>query len=78
VNARRQSLPTQRDEMFRLFRQFGSGRDAVCEAYVRSEREGHVDRRSVARDPLAYARALWADGVAKGWLPVSSSSVFGG
>jgi hypothetical protein len=64
-------LPTQREEMLRLFNLLGPDRDAVCEGYVRSEREGRVGRKSMAQDPLFYARGLWADGVAKGWLPIS-------
>lgn len=60
----------QRDYMRILVYELGGQKEAVCSAYAKAERDGLVARRRNANDlaPEAYAEALWADGIAKGWL----------
>jgi hypothetical protein len=47
-----------------------NGAGKVVAAYAAAERRGAVQRASNVRDidPEEYARRLYADGVAKGWL----------
>jgi hypothetical protein len=61
---------SQRDVMRELNRRFGGDQDKVVAAYAAAERRGDVQRASNVRDidPEEYARRLYADGVAKGWL----------
>jgi hypothetical protein len=60
----------QRDVMRELVKRHGMNRDVVVAAYARAERNGDVkrERNTHGTDPETYARALWADGVTKGWL----------
>ena len=61
---------TQRDVMRDLNRRFGGDQDKVVAAYAGAERRGDVKRASNVHGitPEEYARRLYADGVAKGWL----------
>ena len=61
---------TQRDAMRDLNRRFGGDYDKVVAAYAAAERRGEVRRTSNvhAIAPEEYARRLYADGVAKGWI----------
>ncbi len=61
---------TQRDVMRNLYRRLGGDLDRVVAAYAAAERSGEVKRASNVHDmdPEEYARRLFADGVAKGWL----------
>lgn len=65
---------TQQQMMIRLFWEHRD-EDAVIQAYANAERRGEVSRRSNVNgtSPEEYARRLWYDGVAKGWLPVTSA-----
>jgi hypothetical protein len=56
--------------MRHLYQQFGGDEAKVVVAYAAAERRGEVDRRSNQRDLDAedYARRLYADGMAKGWI----------
>ncbi len=60
----------QRDMMRTLYRAHGGDETAVCEAYAKAERLGQVPRASNEYSIPAdrYAKALWRDGVSKGWL----------
>ena len=60
----------QRDLMRILHRTLGGDERAVCEAYAKAERLGQVPRASNEYSIPAdrYAKALWRDGVSKGWL----------
>ena len=61
---------TQRDVMRQLVRGLGLNREAVVAAYAAAELNGEVSRMRDANgtDAETYARALWADGVKKGWF----------
>jgi hypothetical protein len=60
----------QRDIMRDLNRRFGGDDDKVVAAYAAAERRGEVRRASNVHGmtPEEYARRLYADGVAKGWI----------
>ena len=62
--------PTQRAFMRELVRRHGRNRDRVTTEYARGERRGSVERRNNASGytPEVYARRLWDDEIAKGWL----------
>ena len=64
----------QRDLMRRLARQYPNNPDAIISSYADAERAGEVPRRRNihGRTPKDYAKALYADGVSKGWLPAST------
>ena len=61
---------TQRAVMRALYQLHGDDEIAVCDAYAEAERAGEVTRESNERGEFAesYARRLWKDGKAKGWL----------
>jgi hypothetical protein len=61
---------TQRDVMRRLVAKLGRNEAAVCRAYAAAEQRGEVPRQRNTHGITAeqYARALWNDGVKKGWL----------
>ena len=61
---------TQRDFMRDLVRRLGRNEEAVVRAYAQAEVRGEVRRESNEHgwDAETYARALWRDGVKKGWL----------
>lgn len=61
---------TQRDVMRDLDRRFEGDQDKVVAAYAAAERRGDLRRASNVHGitPEEYARRLYADGVAKGWL----------
>lgn len=60
----------QRDVMRSLYQTLGDDEDSVCAAYVKAELDGSAPRKSNEHgvSPEAYAKALWKDGKAKGWL----------
>ena len=64
------SSPTQREFMCGLVAEFGMNEDRVVQEYAAAEQNGDVNRKSneYGTPPEAYARALWRDGVRKGWL----------
>ena len=53
-----------------LYREHGGDEAAVCVAYAEAEIAGRVARKGNGGSvtPEAYAKALWRDGIAKGWL----------
>jgi hypothetical protein len=61
---------TQRDVIRDLNRRFEADQDEVVAAYAAAERRGDVKRASNVHGitPEEYARRLYADGVAKGWI----------
>ena len=67
---------TQRDKMRELFHQHQGNKTAAVSAYAEAENAGEVNRLRNASGygTLQYARALWADGEKKGWLPVDQAS----
>ncbi len=68
-------MPTQRDVMRQLYRQHRGNQALVIRAYAKAEVDGQVGRRSDRNQtpPIAYAHALWVDGIKKGWLPPSAA-----
>lgn len=62
--------PSQRDMMRALFKVFGDDESAVCSAYAKAERNGSVvrDSNDYSIPAESYAKALWRDGISKGWL----------
>jgi hypothetical protein len=61
---------TQRNFMRSLYRAHRGDRDAVVAAYAEAEEQGRVRRRSNSHawNSFAYAKALFNDGIRKGWL----------
>lgn len=53
-----------------LYRLHEGEEHAVCAAYAAAEDTGRVARKSNEHSvsSVDYARALWADGIKKGWL----------
>ncbi len=66
----RTATPSQRDMMRALYREHGADETSVCAAYAQAEIDGRVARKRGADSvtPETYAKALWNDGTAKGWL----------
>ena len=64
-----QQAGVQRDVMRDLYRKHGGDRDVVCAAYAEAESSGLAPRkRKGSMSAEVYAKALWADGIKKGWL----------
>jgi hypothetical protein len=63
-------MPTQRDVLRRLVERFGMNEGRVVKEYAAAEMRGEVRRDSNKYSIAAedYARALWRDGVRKGWI----------
>ena len=61
---------TQRAQMRALYEQSGFDEERSVAAYATMERRGEVKRQSNINrlSPSAYAAALLADGLRKGWL----------
>jgi hypothetical protein len=61
---------SQREVMQRLVSKYGRQEDIVCREYAKAEERGEVSRRrnKYGLSAEGYARALWRDGHAKGWL----------
>ncbi len=57
--------------MRRLHRLHAGDEALVCAAYAEAEVKGQAFRKrgDFRMSPEAYARALWRDGIVKGWLP---------
>ena len=62
---------TQREVMQELYVAAGYDEALTIERYADAERQGLVsrDRNEHGRSPEWYAKALFADGIKKGWLP---------
>lgn len=62
--------PAQRDAMRLFYKEHGGDKAAVVGAYAKAEAEGRVARGSNKHklDATAYAEALYADGIRKGWI----------
>ena len=58
----------QRAFMQSLVAEYGFDREIVTLAYAEAEERGEVHRQNENQPALSYARALWSDGVNKGWL----------
>jgi hypothetical protein len=56
--------------MREIVRRLGHNREAVVQAYAAAELRGEAPRKRNIHgiDADTYARALWADGVKKGWF----------
>jgi hypothetical protein len=56
--------------MLTLINRYGMNEERVVREYADAEARGEVDRKSNSRGYTAeqYARALWRDGVRKGWI----------
>lgn len=65
-----QRWPSQRALMRELMARYGGDMELVIQEYAAAERRGEVERKQNASGltPEGYARALYADGVKKGWL----------
>ena len=68
---------TQREFMRELYQRFGGNRPDVVQHYASAERDGIVNRKRNMNQqtPEQYAEALFADGIAKGWLAVDVSGL---
>lgn len=60
----------QREYMLKLVDRYGIDEERIVREYASAEERGEVERRSNTRGYTAkqYARALWLDGVRKGWI----------
>ena len=63
-------MKTQRDMMRESYRRYGQDEERVVREYAAAEERGEVERKSNSQDhnSIQYARALWKDGVRKGWI----------
>ncbi len=66
----RKRKQTQRDFMRELVSRFGIDEERVIHEYAEAEKRGEVERKSNSHNYTAeqYARALWNDGMKKGWI----------
>jgi hypothetical protein len=64
------AVKSQRQMMRELHRRYGDDAERIIREYAAAERRGEVPRRSDSHGLTAeqYARALWSDGMRKGWL----------
>jgi hypothetical protein len=60
----------QQDKMRELYARFSGDEDRCVREYAEAERRGEVSRKSdtSGRTPESYAKALFKDGIQKGWL----------
>jgi hypothetical protein len=60
----------QREYMTKLVEHYGMDEERVIREYASAEERGDVERKSNTHGWTAkqYARALWRDGVRKGWI----------
>lgn len=60
----------QREYMAKLVERYGMDEERVVREYASAEERGEVERKSNTHGWTAnqYARALWRDGVRKGWI----------
>lgn len=60
----------QREYMLKLVERYGMDEERIVREYASAEERGEVERRSNTRGYTAkqYARALWLDGLKKGWI----------
>ncbi len=63
-------MTKQRDTLRALYRRYAGNTERIVRAYAQAELRGEVPRaKGAARlAPDAYARALLAEGLRKGWL----------
>jgi hypothetical protein len=63
-------MPSQRDVLRELVASFGMNEEKVIQEHAAAEKRSEAKRASNKHDlePEAYARALWRDGIRKGWL----------
>lgn len=63
-------MKNQRDTMRSLFKALKGNQKATVAAYADAEKRGNVERRSNRHSlsPLKYAKALFQDGIRKGWI----------
>jgi hypothetical protein len=56
--------------MLKLVNRYGMNQERVVREYASSEEKGDVERKSNTHRWTAeqYARALWRDGVRRGWI----------
>lgn len=66
----RQKWPSQRDTMREIYARWRHDPERVIREYAMAERRGAVRRKAnkSGLSPEEYARALFADGMKKGWL----------
>ena len=60
----------QREYMIKLIESYGLDEERVIRDYASAEARGDVERKSNTHGWTAkqYARALWRDGMRKGWI----------
>ena len=63
-------MKSQRDMMRTLYQKYGQDEATIVREYASAEKRGEVARKSNTHDydTLQYARALWRDGIRKGWI----------
>ena len=64
----------QKDLMCSLYEDHGGDEERVCKAFAEAENKGRFFRKTgdLRLSPEEYARAMFADGIARGWLKPSS------
>lgn len=69
------SMESQRDKMRSLYATLGGDEELVVAAYAAAEKAGDVQRKSndYGLNSGAYARRLFADGIAKKWINQKST-----
>ncbi len=61
---------SQREAMITIYKKFDKDKEKTVNAYAYLEKKGSVPRKSNSHNwtPLTYSKALFNDGIKKGWL----------
>ncbi len=64
----KQSARNQRDYMKELAIEHRWDKERVISEYAKLDEDGEIPRKNRSQDSYSYAKAMWNDGVQKGWL----------
>ncbi len=64
----KQSRPNQRDYMKDLAVECRWEKERVISEYAKLDEKGKIPRKNRTQDSVSYAKAMWNDGIQKGWL----------
>ena len=64
------NFKSQMEAMITIYKRFNGDKEKTVNAYAYLEKEGSVPRKSNSHNwnPLTYSKALFNDGIKKGWL----------
>ena len=72
----KQKLPNQRDYMKDLAVEYHWDKERVISEYAKLDENGKIPRKNRTQDSCSYAKAMWNDGIQKGWLRDQEQSQF--